>query len=328
MPAADEVIDTSSWPTRTAVALLPGSVVVPTVKVLPVDGADLFGGADARADALPVHRDASSWPSSRRVGAVRRGRIRTMISPGNMCPDRGPAHAAITLGRGWDWVFGGGTAEYTAFNRTRPAGFVGNGFNIVEPSDRQRGCHGRARRGGDVTIAEIECPFVDDFTVNKGTIFSLDPAMVPLIRDTYGVDVVIFAANHPFDHGVEGFVETLEQFAANGLPTTGAGAEPRGGAHPGDRGGQRADLRLRRPQRDPRPDPGRPRISPACSGSRDEHHVTEAVRRAREVADVVICVPQWWGGEEYHCDWSSATAAQQQVYFDAGCDHVLGQGTH
>ncbi|MBA2265550.1 MAG: hypothetical protein H0W17_04075, partial [Chloroflexi bacterium] len=35
------------------VALLPAGLVVPTVKVLPVDGADLFGDADARSMPYP-----------------------------------------------------------------------------------------------------------------------------------------------------------------------------------------------------------------------------------------------------------------------------------
>ena len=59
--------------------------------------------------------------------------------------------------------------------------------------------------------------------VNNGTIFSLDPATIPLLRDTYGADVILFAANHPFDQGTEGFIESLEHFEANGIPYAGAG---------------------------------------------------------------------------------------------------------
>jgi poly-gamma-glutamate capsule biosynthesis protein CapA/YwtB (metallophosphatase superfamily) len=61
---------------------------------------------------------------------------------------------------------------------------------------------------------------------------------------------------------------------------------------------------------------------------RDEY-VVESVARARAAdADLVICVPQWWGGGEYHAEFRGDMRRQQQVFFDAGCDHVLGHGTH
>ena len=40
----------------------------------------------------------------------------TMTSIGSLCSDRGAAEQAVTRGKGWDWVFGGGTARY----RRRP----------------------------------------------------------------------------------------------------------------------------------------------------------------------------------------------------------------
>ncbi len=57
--------------------------------------------------------------------------------------------------------------------------------------------------------------------------------------------------------------------------------------------------------------------------------MNRAVRRAREGgADLVLCDPQWWGGAEYHDDlWP--LQRQQLAWFDrAGCDHVIGAGTH
>ena len=38
----------------------------------------------------------------------------TMTSIGSLCADREAAHQAVTLGKGWDWVFNGGTAQYRA----------------------------------------------------------------------------------------------------------------------------------------------------------------------------------------------------------------------
>ena len=298
-------------------ALLPWNLVTPEVKVLPVDGVDLFGSEEARTQPYPYR---VAVPADFGWEPFDVSRIRTMISPGNMCHDRGPAYAAITLGRGWDWVFGGGTAVYNGFN---PEGGV-NTVNVVPTGNE--GAMAALLRGGDVTIAEIECPFVDDWTVNNGTIFSLDPATIPLLRDTYGADVILFAANHPFDQGVEGFLESLDHFEANGLPYAGAGRnldealEPATFEVNGLTFGFVGHNEI----------PGPVKAGPNQPGVAwlQEDHVVESVRRAREVADIVICVPQWWGGEEYHYDWRPSQRQQQEMYFDAGCDHVLGQGTH
>lgn len=302
----------------TDIAFMPWSEVTAEVKVLPVDGADLFGSEDARTEPYPytviVPADFGWEPYDE-------SRIRTVISPGNMCHDRGPAHAALVLGRGWDWVFNGGTAAYGGFNA--PGGI--NTVNVIPTGNE--GAMAALLRSGDVTIAEIECPFVSDFTVNNGTIFSLDPATIPLIRDTYGADVVLFAANHPFDQGVEGFVESLEHFEANGLPYAGAGRDLEEALTPATVEVDGLTFGFVGHNEIPGPIPAGP-DQPGVLWLTDEYHVTESVRRAREVADVVLCVPQWWGGEEYHYDWRPSQRQAQELYFEAGCDHILGQGTH
>jgi hypothetical protein len=300
------------------IAFLPWHLVTPEVKVLPVDGADPFGSEEARTKPYPYVATVSADMGWEPYDAAN---IRTVISPGNMCHDRGPAYAALTLGLGWDWVFGGGTAVYNGFNQ--PGGI--STINVVPTGNE--GAMGALLRSGDVTIAEIECPFVSDFTVNNGTIFSLDPATIPLIRDTYGADVVLFAANHPFDQGVDGFIESLEHFEANGLPYAGAGRDLEEALTPATVEVNGLTFGFVGHNEIPGPIPAGP-DQPGVLWLTDEYHVTESVRRAREVADVVLCVPQWWGGEEYHYDWRPSQRAAQELYFEAGCDHVLGQGTH
>ena len=49
----------------TDLALIPAGLVVPTIKALPVDGADLFGNAEARA---------APWPFTERVAGPPEGR--------------------------------------------------------------------------------------------------------------------------------------------------------------------------------------------------------------------------------------------------------------
>ena len=303
-------------------ALLPPSMVTPDVKVLPVDGADLFGGPAARDAAYPINGRAIG------VDPYDPAEIRTLMSLGDSCPDRGVAYAALTLGRGWDWVFGGGTAQYTAvYPNPVPPGFVGNGFNIVDavPTGNE-GAVAELVSGADVTLDDFECPVVDDFTVNEGVVFSIDPAVLPELRDTYGVDVATLAANHLFDRGTPGFLETLEQFRTAGIPTSGAGADIDAALEPafveanGLTFGFVAFNEV----------PGSLEAGvdqPGVLWLRDPN-VTEAVARAREQADVVICVPQWWGGAEYHASFVGDMRRQQQFFFDAGCDQVVGHGTH
>ena len=309
-------------------ALLPAGLVVPTIKVLPVDGADLFGNADARALASPfsvtVTGGAEDWPG----WFFEPDDVRTLMSLGDSCPDRGVAFAAITQGRGWDWVFGGGTAEYAAvYPNPVPPGFVGNGFNIVDavPTGNE-GAVSELISGADVTLDDFECPVVDDFTVNDGVVFSIDPAVLPRLRDTYGVDVATLAANHLFDRGTPGFLETLEQFEAAGIPTAGAAADLEGALEPAvvDVNGMSFAFVAFNEI------PGALEAGPSQPGVawlRDTN-VTEAVSRARDQADIVFCVPQWWGGVEYHAQFLGDMRRQQEFFFEAGCDHVIGHGTH
>ena len=58
-------------------------------------------------------------------------------------------------------------------------------------------------------------------------------------------------------------------------------------------------------------------------------NINEGVRRARDGgADLVICDPQWWGGQEYHNDLWPRQVKQLRWFDAAGCDHVVGSGTH
>ena len=325
---ADQVVD-HLVANPTEIAFLPAGLVVPEVKVLPVDGADLFGGPEARSLPYPYSIELQPSPEQQ-DWAFDRKEIRTLMSLGDSCPDRGVAHAAITLGRGWDWVFGGGTAEYTAvYPNPAPPGTVGNGFNIVDavPTGNE-GAVAELVSGADITLDDFECPVVTNFTVNEGVVFSIDPQVLPRLKNTYGVDVTTLAANHLFDRGVDGFLETLDQFAANGIPVTGAGATLDAALEPAfvDAGGLTFGFVAF--NEIPPAYAEATAETPGVAWLRDAN-VVEAVSRAQSGgADVVICVPQWWGGGEYHAQFLGDMRRQQDQFFAAGCDHVIGHGTH
>ncbi len=309
----------------TDLALLPAGLVTPTVKALPVDGADLFGNEEARERPWPFTTTVQGPPDEWLHDAAD---VRTLVSLGDSCPDRGVAFAAVTEGRGWEWVFGGGTAEYTAvYPNPVPAGFVGNGFNIVDavPTGNE-GAVAELVSGADVTVDDFECPVVDAWRVNDGVVFTIDPRVLGHLRDDYGVDVVTLAANHLFDAGTPGFLETLDKFDAAGIERTGAGRDLDEAIQPavveadGLRFGFVGFNEI----------PGSLAAAPGQPGVAwlTEENMREAVGRARGTADVVLCLPQWWGGAEYHATWYPSIRAQQEILFDAGCDHILGHGTH
>jgi hypothetical protein len=341
--AADEIaaaIDAD----QKVVALLPPGLVEPATKVLPIAGdgpfglfgPDLFGDPEARALPYPIVGSAPpdgpgaldpAWT------AYDATQVWTITSIGSLCADRWAARQAVTLHKGWDWVFGGGTAKYKGKpipNPNPPPGI--DRHLIVRPVETGNdGVTAEVQRRADVAIADHECPIMptDDWTPNpgRGLAFSVPEDVLPEWRDTLGLDVVYLAANHMSDRGVRGIRSTLRLIDKYGIPRTGLGMNLDEGLEPAyvevaglkvgfvawnDVGGvARADADTA----------GVPWITKA--------NVNEAVRRARAGgADVVICDPQWWGGREYHDD-LLANQVKQLGWFDAaGCDHVIGAGTH
>jgi poly-gamma-glutamate capsule biosynthesis protein CapA/YwtB (metallophosphatase superfamily) len=310
----------------TAIGLLPPGLVEPATKVLPVDGADLFGGPQARGLPYPITGTAIGLPTD--WTDYDPDQVRTLISLGDSCPDRGVAFQAITLGKGWDWVFDGGRARYLrVYPNPAPPGQVGNGYLIVDAvSDGDAGAVARLVSDADVTLDDFECPVVKNFTVNDGVVFSIDPRVLPRLRDTYGVDVATLAANHLFDRGTSGFLETLDQFASARIPRTGAGVDLDDALTPAVievRGVRFAFVGFNEVPGSLAAAAGQPGVAWL-----NEANIRDGVARARAAGDVVICVPQWWGGAEYHGDFTASQLAEQDLFYDAGCDEIVGHGTH
>jgi capsule synthesis protein PGA_cap len=320
---AAEIADVvAADPTR--IALLPPGFVEPKVKVLPVDGADLFGSAAARGTSYPVTGKANDLPLEAELyDAVD---IRTLMSVGESCPDRGVAYQAITLGKGWEYVFGGGTAAYQRVypNPVGP-GQVGDGFNIVDavPTDND-GAVWKLIGGSDITVQDFECPVVDSWKVNDGVVFGIDPRVLGFMKSG-GTDVVTLAANHVTDQGANGLLETIRHFDEVGIKHAGAGANLGQALEPAvvDVHGVRfAVVGWNIVNGVLEAGPNQPGVAWI-----NESNVRRSVGRAHRLADVVICMPQW-GYPEYRVEFTQEELDMQKLFLDAGCDQILGHGPH
>ena len=308
------------------IALLPPGLVEPQTKVLPVDGHDLFGGPAARADPYPVMGRTTKMPAA--WVTYSSADVRTIVSLGDSCPDRGVAHQAITLKKGWAWVFAGGRVHYVRIRpNPTPPRTVGSGFNIVDavPAD-DPGAVARLVSDADITLDDFECPVVHNWTVNGGLSFSIDPAVLPHMKNDFGIDVVTLAENHVFDRGTPGFLETLQQFDTAGILRAGAGKNLSEALAPAVivRGGLRFAFVAFNEVPGPIP------AGPAQPGVAwlNESNIRASVKLARAQGDVVVCIPQWWGGYEYHNQWTASQLKEEALFYDAGCDQILGHGTH
>jgi hypothetical protein len=305
--------------------LLPAGMVTPRVKVLQVGGGDLFGAPSVRGRAYPLAATATAPPAS--WTAFDPSEVRTLISTGDTCPDRGVSHQSNTLGKGWEWVLDGGTAEYTSIRMDRRFdGPDGNGWPVVVA--RRTGNEGAVRKlisDAEITLNDFECPMTKKFRQHDtGTIFSIDPKVAPLLAGA-GVDVVTLASNHMTDQGEAALKETLRLFDKNKIARFGAGMNLEEALEPAVidvRGVRFAFVGFNEI-------PGSAKASATNPGVAylEDDVVRAAVAAAREVADVVIVVPQW-GWPEYHANFTARQKRQMKLFREAGADHVLGHGTH
>lgn len=324
------------------VALLPPGLVEPATKVLPIAGdgpfgllgPDLFGDPESRALPYPVQgsttADGALDPDWTAYDAAR---VWTMTSIGSLCSDREAAEQAVTRGKGWGWVFGGGTARYDGPpipNPNPPPGI--DTHPIVRPVQTGNGgVVAEIQRRADIAIADHECPILADgqWSLQTGGAlsFAVPEAVVTEWTDTLGLDAVYLAANHMSDRGVGGIQSTIRILDKHALPHTGLGMNLDEGLEPAfvDVAGLRVAfvawndvVGVARADEDTA---GVPWIT--------KENINDAVQRALDGgADVVMCDPQWWGGVEYHDD-LYPKQIQQLSWFDRNrCDHVVGAGTH
>jgi poly-gamma-glutamate capsule biosynthesis protein CapA/YwtB (metallophosphatase superfamily) len=323
-----------------AVAVLPPGLVEPATKVLPIAGdgpfglfgPNLFGDPESRALDYPVTGSASGDGSELDRAWVEHDpeQIWTLTNIGSLCADRGAAYQAVTLGNGWDWAFGGGTAEYAAPAVIDPPN-EGPYYPVAPVETGNDGVTASILERSDVAIADHECPVMPtaNWAPNLGAtlFFSVPEDVVPFWKDTLGLDAIYLAANHMSDRGPEGIQSTVDILDQYEIPRTGLGMNLDEALEPAyvDVAGLKVAFVAFNDV------PGVAEATADVPGAAwiNEANINEAVGRAEAGgADLVICNPQWWGGAEYHDDlWP--TQVEQLGWFDAaGCDHVIGSGTH
>jgi hypothetical protein len=316
--------DSSSLPTGT-LALLPPGLVAPELKVLPIGPADLFGSPKHRALEYPLQAVARAGTAG---AAYDVADVRTLISTGDTCPDRGFSFMAVTHHKGWDWTLAGGTASYTGFRLdTQYSGPHGGGWLVPNIRvGRDKGKVADLISDNDVSANDFECPVLADWVQhNGGTVFSIDPRAVTLLARSGGVKVVTLGSNHMTDGGLNGVRQTVRYLDEAGIAHTGAGLDLARALAPAVvdvRGVRFAFVGWDDIHGSAGATSSRPGVAPMT-----DENVCGSLRAARAVADVVIAMPQW-GWPEYHNDITSQQAAQRARMYECGADHILGSGTH
>jgi Bacterial capsule synthesis protein PGA_cap len=345
MPA-DEI---AAWleANQEGVALLPAGLVEPATRVLPITGdgpfglfgPDLFGDPESRALPYPVIGVAGPDDSALEPGwvAYDPSQVWTLTSIGSLCSDRGAAYQAVTLGKGWDWIFGGGTAKYAGkpfINPNPPPGI--DAQLVVTPIETGNdGLTASITQRSDVALADHKCPILPTSkwapNLNGPVSLSVPEDVVSRWQDLLGIDVVFLAADHQSDRGNAGIQSTIEILDKHGVAHTGLGMDLDAALAPAYV--EVAGLKVAFVSWNDVGGSG----WPAHAGTDTpgvawltEENVSAAVELARAGgADLVICDPQWWGNyDEYHGD-LEAPQQEEVTWMDAaGCDQIVAGGLH
>jgi hypothetical protein len=326
---------------QTLVALLPPGMVEPSTKVLSIAGAgpfglfgpDLFGDPESRALPYPIMGTAHAFALDQSWTAYDASQVWNLTSIGSLCADRVAAYQAVTLGKGWDWPFNGGTATYTGgpfLNPNPPAGI--SRFPIVKAVEAGNdGVAASISKRSDVALADHKCPILPNDVWVPNQIgppsLAVPEAVLTRWEDFLGLDAVYLAADHQSDRGVNGIRSTLQILDKHGLPHTGLGMNLDQALEPAYV--EAAGLKIAFVSWNEVTGPAH--AGPTTPGVAwlEQANVDAAVGKARAAgADLVICDPQWWGGDEYHPDlWASQQKAVQWMD-GAGCNQIIGGGLH
>ncbi len=324
------------------VGLLPPGLVEPATKVLPIAGdgpyglfgPDLFGDPDARRLPYPITgRPTGEVPLDPSWTSFDQSEVWTLIETGSLCADREAAHQAVTLRKGWDWVFDGGTARYQGkpLNNPNPPAGIGV-YPIVRPIDTgNAGATAKLISAADLTLGNLKCPLLPtkDWSPswNGPVSLSVPEAVLSRWASFLGIDAVYLPADHQSDRGVRGIRSTLDLLNKHGFPHTGLGMDIDQALEPAYV--QVAGLKVAFVAWDNVPGPTHADATTPGVAWLNKANVNAAVAKAKAAgADLIICDPQWWGPDEYRADLSQSQIRAVGWMDTAGCDQILAGGLH
>lgn len=323
------------------IALVPPGLVDPANKVLSIAGAgpfgmfgpDLFGSPASRALPYPitgaVKAGSSLDPTWTAYDATK---VWTLTETGSLCADRGAAKQAVTLHKGWDWVFDGGTAKYKGPpipNPNPPPGI--DRHPIVRPVETGNdGATAKLISGADITLGNLKCPVLTTATwkpANQALGLSVPEDVLDRWASFLGIDAVYLPADHQSDRGVRGIKSTLQLLDKHGFPHTGLGLNLAGALAPAyvEIGG----LKVAFVSWNDVPGPTHAAATTPGVAWLNQANVNAAVAKAKAGgADLIVCDPQWWGPDEYRPTLSASQTKAVGWMDAAGCDQILGGGLH
>lgn len=183
-----------------------------------------------------------------------------------------------------------------------------------------------ALRRADLAVVNLECtisrrgaPLAKEFT------FRGDPASLGAMAEA-GVDVAGLGNNHAADFGREALVDTVEHLRGAGIAPVGAGRDADEAYRPVvvERRGVRVGFvsATRVMPYHFAAGPGLPGVASAY----DEPRLTDAVREADRLADVVVVSVHW--GDELAPQPDATQVRLGRALVDAGADVVVGHHPH
>jgi hypothetical protein len=294
---------------------LRASDVVPSVRALGIDDANLFG--EKRIT------DIAQWPLSASVPAAAgwdQSKNWVLVSAGDIMGDRGVRTDVEAAGQGPSYLFEGGTSKV---DRIKCCSFFGYQYPVVSRTGNS-GAVKQMIQGADFAMANLETGVLPNPPVHGPTSFTFttDPSYLQAVKDG-GFDFLSNANNHAKNGGAKALSTAISTLDQLGILHAGAGVGPDDAAKPMITtidGEKVAIIACDAVNHGYWAKPGQVGTNSCRLGS-----VTQTIHAIRDSVDVIIVFPHW--GIEYE----QPVAYQFDLareWFDAGADMIIGAHNH
>ena len=206
--------------------------------------------------------------------------------------------------------------------------FAGRTLDLLEDPDTAFGPIAEELSAADVAVVNLETAVTEGGTPEpKQFHFRAPPSAYQAVKAA-GIDAVSLANNHTLDYGQDGLADTLRYAEEAGVPVFGAGEDAAAAYAPWitEVQGVRIAIvglsQIRELSERWAAGDGKPGIAMA----HDTERAAQAIREARQQADVVIAFLHW-GQEGNECPTERMTTLAQALV-DAGATAIIGSHSH